>query len=258
MPSANHRISGGLPDKNLNLQQGLAQDNAADGSRLAGWPKGRGAHMFVRRGRRVRDSGVMPVGTSARSGRALRGARSAELDASIFSVTPSPLRDRRGKSWRSAASTLHRLGARSPDRRAAFSLRLGALRKISEEGFSFARTSTESRASSRRKCRWRCRRRSSPTRVAFDECAPAKLRRRGSPCVGVDGRWLSVLASVENCSAPSRTRFASLSGAQTGGLSVHQALFGIIQGASHSDLRARVWSALLDGFDGYAIAFHVG
>ncbi|TAN05280.1 MAG: tRNA guanosine(34) transglycosylase Tgt [Rhodanobacteraceae bacterium] len=78
--------------------------------------------------------------------------------------------------------------------------------------------------------------------MAFDECTP----------YAVDGR--PVAARVVRESMEQSLRWAARSRHAFDGLGNHNALFGIVQGGVHADLRARSVAGLLDiGFDGYAL-----
>jgi len=130
---------------------------------------------------------------------------------------------------------------------------LGDLRKISEEGTEFRshvdgslqflspEVSMEVQAAL-----------GSDIVMVFDECAPGNATHDETEVsVGLTGRW----------ARRSRAAFdqLQLAGADTGrihadGLSGAQALFGIIQGAGHLDLRRQSLQQTVEiGFDGYAI-----
>ena len=88
--------------------------------------------------------------------------------------------------------------------------------------------------------------------MVFDECAPGKAGHDETE------RSMSLTARWAKRSKEAFERLQS-DGADTGqvaveGLSGRQALFGIIQGASHLDLRRKSLEQTVDiGFDGYAI-----
>ena len=130
---------------------------------------------------------------------------------------------------------------------------LGDLRKISEEGTEFRshvdgslqflspEISMEVQAAL-----------GSDIVMVFDECAPGNATHDETEMsVGLTGRW----------ARRSRVAFdqLQLAGADTGrihadGLSGAQALFGIVQGAGHLDLRRQSLQQTVEiGFDGYAI-----
>jgi queuine tRNA-ribosyltransferase len=130
---------------------------------------------------------------------------------------------------------------------------LGALRKITEEGTEFRshvdgslkflspEVSMEVQAAL-----------GSDIVMAFDECAPGKAAHEETErSMNLTTRWAK----------RSRDAFDRLQseGADTGhleveGLSGRQALFGIVQGASHFDLRRQSLEQTVEiGFDGYAI-----
>jgi queuine tRNA-ribosyltransferase len=96
--------------------------------------------------------------------------------------------------------------------------------------------------------------------MVFDECPPGDAGREATKAsLELTARW----------AARSKARFLELQGARldtgylpvpssaggfSGSLSGHQALFGIVQGAGHLDLRAESLDRTVDiGFDGYAI-----
>ncbi|MBC7911627.1 MAG: tRNA guanosine(34) transglycosylase Tgt [Pyrinomonadaceae bacterium] len=131
---------------------------------------------------------------------------------------------------------------------------LGALRKISEEGTKFRshvdgsprflspEVSMEVQAAL-----------GADIVMAFDECAPGQAtHEEARESMELTARW----------AARSRARFDALQeeGMDSGrleprdGLSGRQALFGIVQGASHLDLRRESLQRTVEiGFDGYAI-----
>ncbi len=131
---------------------------------------------------------------------------------------------------------------------------LGALRKITEEGTAFRshvdgslrflspEVSMEVQSAL-----------GSDIVMAFDECAPGKATHEvARVSMELTARW----------AARSRVRFDALQreGMDAGrvepreGLSGQQALFGIVQGASHADLRRESLERTAEiGFDGYAI-----
>jgi len=134
---------------------------------------------------------------------------------------------------------------------------LGALRKITEEGTEFRshvdgslrflspEVSMEVQSAL-----------GSDIVMAFDECAPGKASHEvARESMELTARW----------AARSRARFDALqaegldagrveSQAVLNGLSGAQALFGIVQGASHTDLRRESLQRTVEiGFDGYAI-----
>jgi queuine tRNA-ribosyltransferase len=131
---------------------------------------------------------------------------------------------------------------------------LGALRKISEEGTEFRshvdgslrflspEVSMEVQSAL-----------GSDIVMAFDECAPGKATHEvARMSMELTARW----------AARSRARFDALQSEgmdagrveDGGNLSGRQALFGIVQGASHPDLRRESLERTVEiGFDGYAI-----
>src|SRR5437763_1616957 len=102
--------------------------------------------------------------------------------------------------------------------------------------FSSDRTSTEVPNFSRPRFQWRCRLRGSEIVMAFDECLPGD--------VGIDETRRSLELTLR-WAKRSKDRFDQLQfdGSDTGHVagseqeSGDQALFGIVQGAGHMDLR---------------------
>ena len=97
--------------------------------------------------------------------------------------------------------------------------------------------------------------------MAFDECPPGDLGRIGtSESLELTLRWAERskvrFGELQEAGADSGGIRAPLPGPdpQSAGLSGHQALFGIIQGAGHLDLRLESLERTVGiGFDGYAI-----
>ncbi len=131
---------------------------------------------------------------------------------------------------------------------------LGALRKISEEGTKFrSHVDGSPRFLSPEVSMEVQSALGSDIVMAFDECAPGKATPEvARESMELTARWAS----------RSRARFDALQeeGMDSGrlepldGLSGRQALFGIVQGASHLDLRRESLERTVEiGFDGYAI-----
>src|ERR1044072_6033255 len=208
----------------------------------------------------------MPVGTAGTvKGIRFEELESADLDAKIMLVNTYHLWLRPGIDVIKAAGGLHRFinwkRALLTDSGGFQVWSLGALRKISEEGTEFRshvdgslgflspEVSMEVQAAL-----------GSDIVMAFDECAPGEATHEEARLsMELTARW----------ERRSRQRFDALQeeGQDTGALagselesladtplSGRQALFGIVQGASHLDLRRESLARTVEiGFDGYAI-----
>ena len=200
----------------------------------------------------------MPVGTAG----TVKGIRFEELeqpdlDARIILGNTYHLWLRPGTEVIKAAGGLHRFigwdRALLTDSGGFQVWSLGALRKITEEGTEFRshidgslcflspEVSMEVQAAL-----------GSDIVMVFDECAPGKASHEDTQrSMELTARW----------ARRSRIAFDRLQadGADTGrveaeGLSGAQALFGIVQGASHLDLRRKSLEQTVEiGFDGYAL-----
>jgi queuine tRNA-ribosyltransferase len=204
----------------------------------------------------------MPVGTQA-TVKAVRfdELESAELDARIILGNTYHLWLRPGVEVLRACGGLHRFAgwrrALLTDSGGYQVFSLGALRKIAEEGVAFRshvdgsprflspEVSMEVQAAL-----------GADIVMAFDECAPGEATHaEARRAMELTARW----------ARRSRTRFDELqrqradtgrveAEAERGGLTGEQALFGIVQGASHTDLRRESLARTVEiGFDGYAI-----
>ena len=200
----------------------------------------------------------MPVGTAG-TVKAIRfdELESADLDAKIILGNTYHLWLRPGIETIKACGGLHKFigwsRALLTDSGGFQVWSLGDLRKISEEGTEFRshvdgslrflspEVSMEVQAAL-----------GSDIVMVFDECAPGNASHRETETsVGLTARWAK----------RSRAAFDRLQseGADTGhkeiaGLSGKQALFGIVQGACHLDLRKSSLEQTVEiGFDGYAI-----
>jgi queuine tRNA-ribosyltransferase len=226
------------------------QIEARDGEARAGV-------LTTRRGR-IETPVFMPVGTAGTvKGIRFEALESADLDAKIILGNTYHLWLRPGIDVIKSAGGLHRFigwnRALLTDSGGFQVWSLGALRKISEEGTEFRshvdgslrflspEVSMEVQAAL-----------GSDIVMAFDECAPgAASHEETERSMSLTARWAK----------RSRTAFDRLQsdGADTGyieaeGLSGAQALFGIVQGASHLDLRRSSLEQTVNiGFDGYAI-----
>ncbi len=231
-----NKVSIGTSDKSALRFEIVAQDGEA-----------RAGLLKTRRGA-IETPVFMPVGTAG----TVKGIRfdelESDLDARIILGNTYHLWLRPGVETIKAAGGLHRFIGWD---RAL--LTDSALRKITEEGTEFRshvdgslrflspEISMEVQAVL-----------GSDIAMVFDECAPGKASpEETAKSVALTVRWAS----------RSRAHFDRLqrSGADTGcrfvdGLSGAQALFGIVQGAAHLDLRrASLEQTVGIGFDGYAI-----
>src|SRR5258705_7868714 len=227
-----------------------SQLDAEDGNARAGV-------LHTRRGE-IETPVFMPVGTAG----SVKGIRFEELedhdlDARILLGNTYHLWLRPGIETIRSCGGLHRFigwdRALLTDSGGFQVWSLGALRKITEEGTEFRshvdgslqflspEVSMEVQAAL-----------GSDIVMVLDECAPGKASpEETAKSVALTARW----------AARSRVHFDKLqsSGADTGcrfadGLSGAQALFGIVQGAAHLDLRrASLEQTVGIGFDGYAI-----
>jgi queuine tRNA-ribosyltransferase len=202
----------------------------------------------------------MPVGTAGTvKGMRFEALESAELDARIILGNTYHLWLRPGAEVIAACGGLH--GFTSWERAlltdsGGFQVwSLGALRKLREEGVEFRshvdgsarflspEVSMEVQAAL-----------GSEIVMVFDECAPGEAsHEEARASMELTARW----------AARSRVRFDELQrAAQDAGrtpehhpsVSGEQALFGIVQGAAHADLRRESLQRTIEvGFDGYAI-----
>ena len=213
--------------------------------------------LTTRRGR-IETPVFMPVGTAGTvKGIRFEELESPDLDARIILGNTYHLWLRPGIEVIKAAGGLHRFigwdRALLTDSGGFQVWSLGALRKISEAGTEFRshldgslqflspEVSMEVQAAL-----------GSDIVMVFDECAPGEASHEETErSMNLTARWAQ----------RSKTAFDLLqsNGADTGrrevhGLSGRQALFGIVQGASHLDLRRISLEQTVNiGFDGYAI-----
>src|SRR6476659_5787060 len=201
----------------------------------------------------------MPVGTAG----TVKGVRfeeleSADLDARIILGNTYHLWLRPGIEVIKAAGGLHRFigwdRALLTDSGGFQVWSLGDLRKISEEGTEFRSHVDGSRKFLSPEVSMEVQAALGADIVmVFDECAPGQATHEETErSMDLTTRW----------ARRSKTAFDRLQdeGADTGNvealgaLSGRQALFGIVQGASHLDLRRRSLEQTVEiGFDGYAI-----
>ena len=213
--------------------------------------------LTTRRGQ-IETPVFMPVGTAGTvKGIRFEELESADLNAKIILGNTYHLWLRPGIDVIRAAGGLHRFigwdRALLTDSGGFQVWSLGALRQITEEGTEFRshvdgslrflspEVSMEVQAA-----------RGSDIVMVFDECAPGQASHEETErSMSLTARW----------ARRSKAAFDQLqeSGADTGrveadGLSGNQALFGIVQGAGHLDLRrASLEQTVEIGFDGYAI-----
>ncbi|HEU4510609.1 MAG TPA: tRNA guanosine(34) transglycosylase Tgt [Pyrinomonadaceae bacterium] len=213
--------------------------------------------LTTRRGK-IETPVFMPVGTAGTvKGIRFEELESADLDAKIILGNTYHLWLRPGIEVIKAAGGLHRFTgwnrALLTDSGGFQVWSLGALRKITEEGTEFRshvdgslrflspEVSMEVQAAL-----------GSDIVMVFDECAPGEANHdEAERSMNLTARWAK----------RSRAAFDRLQseGADTGRieaeqLSGAQALFGIVQGAGHLDLRRNSLEQTVDiGFDGYAI-----
>jgi queuine tRNA-ribosyltransferase len=201
----------------------------------------------------------MPVGTLGTvKGTRFEALESAEMDARIILSNTYHLWLRPGAEVIRACGGLHKFTgwerALLTDSGGFQVWSLGALRKISEEGTEFRShvdgslrfLSPEVSMSVQAAL-------GSEIVMAFDECAPGEATHEEAlRSLSLTARWAT----------RSRRSFDALQreGMDTGrvegldGISGGQALFGIVQGAAHPDLRRESLSRTVEiGFDGYAI-----
>jgi queuine tRNA-ribosyltransferase len=203
----------------------------------------------------------MPVGTAGTvKGIRFEELESDDLDARIILGNTYHLWLRPGIDVIKAAGGLHRFigwnRAMLTDSGGFQVWSLGALRKISEEGTEFRshvdgslrflspEVSMEVQAAL-----------GSDVVMVFDECAPGKASHEETErSMQLTARWArrSKTAFDRLQTAGADTGRVNTGGA--GGLSGAQALFGIVQGAGHLDLRRQSLEQTVGiGFDGYAI-----
>ena len=220
----------------------------------------------------------MPVGTAGTvKGIRFEELEAPDLDARIILGNTYHLWLRPGIDVIKAAGGLHRfIGWQRPlltDSGGFQVWSLGALRKITEEGTEFRshvdgslkflspEVSMEVQAAL-----------GSDIVMAFDECAPGQAGHEETErSMELTARWArrskEAFERLQEEAGPDTGR-VGLAGTDTGrvenidsrnaeadgGLSGRQALFGIVQGASHLDLRRRSLEQTVEiGFDGYAI-----
>ena len=200
----------------------------------------------------------MPVGTAGTvKGIRFEELESADLDARIILGNTYHLWLRPGIDVIRSAGGLHRFigwdRALLTDSGGFQVWSLGALRKISEEGTEFRshvdgslrflspEVSMEVQAAL-----------GSDIVMVFDECAPGEASAEETErSMNLTARWAKRSKTAFD---RLQTEGADPARREVEGLSGQQALFGIIQGAGHRDLRRTSLAQTTDiGFDGYAI-----
>jgi queuine tRNA-ribosyltransferase len=199
----------------------------------------------------------MPVGTAG----TVKGIRfetlESDLDAKIILGNTYHLWLRPGTGVLKAAGGLHRFtGWNRPlltDSGGFQVFSLGALRKISEEGAEFrSQVDGSLRFLSPEVSMAVQATLGSDIVMVFDECAPGEASKEDAErSLSLTARWAKrSQASFDKLQADG----ADSGHTERAGLSGNQALFGIIQGGGHLDLRRNSLEQTVNiGFDGYAI-----
>ncbi|HVI73022.1 MAG TPA: tRNA guanosine(34) transglycosylase Tgt [Pyrinomonadaceae bacterium] len=213
--------------------------------------------LTTRRGR-IETPVFMPVGTAGTvKGIRFEELESADLDARIILGNTYHLWLRPGIDVIRSAGGLHRFigwdRALLTDSGGFQVWSLGALRKITEEGTEFRshvdgslkflspEVSMEVQSAL-----------GSDIVMAFDECAPGKAGHEETErSMNLTTRWAK---RSKDAFDRLQSEDADTGRREVEGLSGRQALFGIVQGASHLDLRRRSLEQTVEiGFDGYAL-----
>jgi queuine tRNA-ribosyltransferase len=223
--------------------------DAQDGEARAGL-------ITTRRGE-IETPVFMPVGTAG----TVKGIRfetlESDLDAKIILGNTYHLWLRPGTGVIKAAGGLHRFtGWNRPlltDSGGFQVFSLGALRKISEEGAEFrSQVDGSLRFLSPEVSMAVQATLGSDIVMVFDECAPGEASKEDAErSLSLTARWAKrSQASFDKLQADG----ADSGHTERAGLSGNQALFGIIQGGGHLDLRRNSLEQTVNiGFDGYAI-----
>jgi queuine tRNA-ribosyltransferase len=212
--------------------------------------------LTTRRGR-IETPVFMPVGTAGTVKGIRFEALESELDAKIILGNTYHLWLRPGIDVIKAAGGLHRFmgwnGGLLTDSGGFQVWSLGALRKITEEGTEFRshldgslrflspEVSMEVQAAL-----------GSDMVMVFDECAPGEASHEETErSMNLTARWAK---RSKDAFDRLQTEGADTGQIESEGLSGAQALFGIVQGAGHLDLRRNSLEQTVNiGFDGYAI-----
>jgi queuine tRNA-ribosyltransferase len=229
---------------------------------LAAEGEARAGVLQTRRGE-IETPVFMPVGTLGTvKGVRFEALEAAELDARVILGNTYHLWLRPGVETIRACGGLHRFTgwerALLTDSGGFQVFSLGALRKISEAGVEFRshidgslrflspEVSMEVQAAL-----------GSDIVMAFDECAPGEASQaEARRAMELTARWAerSRARFDELQSERAETGRVEARGAGAEDLTGAQALFGIVQGASHADLRRESLARTAEiGFDGYAI-----
>jgi queuine tRNA-ribosyltransferase len=249
--------------KNISTKQSDSRTQSAPALRFeieAQDGEARAGVLTTRRGR-IETPVFMPIGTAGTvKGIRFEELESQDLDARIILGNTYHLWLRPGVEVIKAAGGLHQFigwdRALLTDSGGFQVWSLGALRKISEEGTEFRshvdgslrflspEVSMEVQAAL-----------GSDIVMVFDECATCEATREESQrSMQMTARWAarSRIAFDQLQSAGADTGRGDIEGVE--GLSGAQALFGIVQGAAHLDLRrSSLEQTASIGFDGYAI-----
>ncbi|HYW74127.1 MAG TPA: tRNA guanosine(34) transglycosylase Tgt [Pyrinomonadaceae bacterium] len=235
-------------------------DKAFDFETIAREGEARSATLTTRRG--VIETPVfMPVGTAGTvKGIRFEELESPELDARIILGNTYHLWLRPGIETIRAGGGLHKFigweRAMLTDSGGFQVWSLGALRKISEAGTEFRshidgslcflspEVSMEVQAAL-----------GAEIAMAFDECAPGEAtKEEARRSMELTLRWAQRSKDAFEVTQTVSLHPASDQSAQTDSLRYRQALFGIVQGAGHLDLRRESLERTVEiGFDGYAI-----
>jgi len=212
--------------------------------------------LTTRRGQ-IETPVFMPVGTAGTVKGIRFEALESELDAKIILGNTYHLWLRPGIDVIKAAGGLHRFiswnRALLTDSGGFQVWSLGALRKITEEGTEFRshvdgslrflspEVSMEVQAAL-----------GSDIAMVFDECAPGEASHEETErSLNLTARWAK---RSKDAFERLQTEGADTGRIEAGGLNGAQALFGIVQGAGHLDLRRNSLEQTVNiGFDGYAI-----
>src|SRR5437762_2876707 len=224
-----------------------AQDRAA-----------RAGVITTRRGE-IETPVFMPVGTAGTvKGIRFEELESPDLDAQIILGNTYHLWLRPGIDVIKAAGGLHKFigwdRAMLTDSGGFQVWSLGALRKITEEGTEFRSHIDGSRCFLSPEISMEVQAVfGAEIAMAFDECAPGEATHdEARKSMELTLRWARRSKEAFNIAQVAGLRSAE--SAQVNNLRYGQALFGIIQGASHLDLRRESLERTVEiGFDGYAI-----
>ena len=219
--------------------------------------------ITTRRGE-IQTPVFMPVGTAGTvKGIRFEELESRDLDAKIILGNTYHLWLRPGIDVIKAAGGLHRFigwdRALLTDSGGFQVWSLGDLRKITEEGTEFRSHVDGSRKFLSPEVSMEVQAAlGSDIVMVFDECAPGQATHEETErSMELTARWARRSKIAFDRLQAEGADTGRLNSSETGrdnGLSGRQALFGIVQGASHLDLRRRSLEQTVEiGFDGYAI-----